>query len=228
MIDCNIYFPYDPYRSRQKETIDYIYEKLSDNGSVVLIGPNGTGKTIISQSGVLPIIYEKNFKSIILCRTSAQNDRTIKELKKIKEKASDVNGIALRGRKNMCINEDLLEEKLTVKELMDLCKDERINEKGCKYFQLFKKDINEDNDDQFYNEHEFTNKVLLKLIDQFKDDVIDTNKLMDVCREKEICPYYFIKALRPGNLNVRMMHKALLHGITPGDFTNRLKELPEI
>ena len=34
--------------------------------------------------------------------------------------------------------------------------------------------------------------------------------------------------ISPSNLEVRMMHKALLHGISPSEFNARLREVPEM
>ena len=65
--------------------------------------------------------------------------RIIKELnhvsKYIKKKASEIkiNGLSIRGRNEMCLNETLLSLKLGPKESMAVCSDLRRN-RNCRHF----------------------------------------------------------------------------------------------
>ena len=79
------YFPYERYRKGQEAIIKEINNHLKNKGHFLLIAPNGTGKSIISLTSTLPIINSNNLKLIYLCRTHQQNDRIVKELKKIKK-----------------------------------------------------------------------------------------------------------------------------------------------
>ena len=68
-----------------------------------------------------------------MCRTHSQNRRVIKELIKISQKIKDdnlglkLNGISIRGRNEMCLNQTLLNLKLNPKESMAVCGDLRQN-----------------------------------------------------------------------------------------------------
>ena len=80
-----------------------------------------------------------------MCRTHSQNRRIIKELIKISQKITEdnlsvkLNGLSIRGRNEMCLNETLLSLKLNPKESMSVCKDLRQN-RNCSYFSnLLKK-----------------------------------------------------------------------------------------
>lgn len=193
-LDFNSFFPYTSYRRGQKEIIEDINNHLLDKGHYLVSAPNGTGKSIISLTSVLPIIYEKNLKLIYLCRTHQQNDRIIRELKLIKEKQPFINGISLRGRNNICINEEVLKDNPSVEELIKICKDERNKDRGCKYYQKFK--IN--GEDPFLNELEikqYNNPELFDILVEYQNKVVDMEELYQDCLEKEICPYYFIKEL---------------------------------
>ncbi|KKN49876.1 hypothetical protein LCGC14_0638410 [marine sediment metagenome] len=191
MIDYNpeMFFPHEKYRDQQKETIQKIYQGMFNGKPYVLKAPNGTGKSSIGLSSTLPIIYEKGKKLVYLCRTIQQNDRVIRELKKIKKKQSFVSGIAIRGRNNMCINELFLKDNPSMKELMQLCQRARKTETGCKYYKsFFNKDSEVENDYSFsYNDK------LSSIIEEFSSKIIDTDELMRVCKERKICPYYMIK-----------------------------------
>ena len=105
----------------------------------MLVSPNGTGKSIIALSGLLPLAYEKNLKIIYTCRTHSQNTRIIKELNKIYQflKKNNIktklNGLSIRGRNEMCLNKTLLSLKLNPKESMSVCNDLRKNA-NCIHF----------------------------------------------------------------------------------------------
>ncbi|GAG88184.1 unnamed protein product, partial [marine sediment metagenome] len=106
----------------------------------MLVAPNGTGKTIIALSALLPLVFEKKLKIIYLCRTHSQNTRVINELVKISHflnkssfKDKKINGLTIRGRNEMCLNKTLLSMKLNPKESMSVCKDLRKN-KNCLHF----------------------------------------------------------------------------------------------
>ena len=80
-----------------------------------------------------------------MCRTHAQNRRVIKELIKISQKldkdnlAVKLNGLSIRGRNDMCLNETLLNLKLNPKESMSVCKDLRQNRNCVPFLNLLKK-----------------------------------------------------------------------------------------
>ena len=153
----------------------------------MLVAPNGTGKTVIALSGLLPLAYEKNLKIIYTCRTHAQNRRVVKELIKISQEIEDeklslkLNGISIRGRNEMCLNETLLSLKLNPKESMSVCADLRQN-RNCKYFlNLLKK--------------RGDTESAMKLAPELFEKPIDAEELITFCKDKQICPYFLCKFL---------------------------------
>ncbi len=153
----------------------------------MLVAPNGTGKTVIALSALLPVAFEKNLRIIYMCRTHSQNARVIKELSKIsdvlKQKNNNIKirGISIRGRNEMCLHETLLSMKLSPREAMSLCKDLR-NNRNCPYFLTLLKKKNELN-----------NPVLIS--PETFDKPIEAEELINLCREKKLCPYFLSKFL---------------------------------
>lgn len=153
----------------------------------MLVAPNGTGKTIIALSALLPVAFEKNLRIIYMCRTHSQNARVIKELNKIsaslekKDTNIKLRGISIRGRSEMCLHETLLSMRLNPKESMSLCKDLR-NNRNCPYFlNLLKK------------KNELDNPMLIS--PETFDKPIEAEELISLCREKRLCPYFLSKFL---------------------------------
>ena len=79
----NEYFPYNSFRPEQERYIIQIERDSRLKKNILLSAPNGTGKTVIVLSAVLPVALERGLKIIYMCRTHTQSDRVIKELKKI-------------------------------------------------------------------------------------------------------------------------------------------------
>ncbi|TFF88296.1 MAG: hypothetical protein EU550_01550 [Promethearchaeota archaeon] len=151
------------------------------------MAPNGTGKTIIALSSLLPVLFEKNLKLIYLCRTHSQNARVIKELIKISDSLKQnnnniqINGLSIRGRNEMCLNDTLLELNASPRESMAVCSDLRKNN-NCKHFlNLLKKR------DQYDNPTLIAPEIFL--------EPIDADDLIHFCKEKQLCPYFLSKFL---------------------------------
>jgi len=123
------FFPYEQFRQDQENIIIQIEKASADKKNSLLSAPNGTGKTIIALSALLPLALKNNLKIIYLCRTHSQNTRIIKELTKISKFLVKnnlnikVNGLSIRGRNEMCLNEILLSLKLKPRESMAVCGD---------------------------------------------------------------------------------------------------------
>ncbi|MFX0080791.1 MAG: helicase C-terminal domain-containing protein [Candidatus Hodarchaeota archaeon] len=181
------FFPYDKFRRDQENIIKQIENDSKTKKNILLVAPNGTGKTIIALSGLLPLAYEKNLKIIYMCRTHSQNRRIIKELTKISQKITKdnlsvkLNGLSIRGRNEMCLNETLLTLKLNPKESMSVCRDLRQNRNCGHFLNLLKQ------------KGELEKPVLLA--PELFNKPIDAEELINFCRNKRLCPYFLCKFL---------------------------------
>ncbi|MFX1345453.1 MAG: helicase C-terminal domain-containing protein [Promethearchaeota archaeon] len=181
------FFPYDKFRKDQEKIIKQIEIDSKSKKNILLVAPNGTGKTIIALSGLLPLAYEKNLKIIYMCRTHSQNRRIIKELIKISKKITEdnlsvkLNGLSIRGRNEMCLNETLLTLKLNPKESMSVCRDLRQNRNCGHFLNLLKK------------KGELESPILLA--PELFNKPIDAEELINFCRNKRYCPYFLCKFL---------------------------------
>lgn len=181
------FFPYEEFRKEQEEIIKKVELASKENKITLLVAPNGTGKTIIALSALLPLVYENDLKILYMCRTHSQNTRIIKELRKIshylniQNQKIKLNGLSIRGRNEMCINKTLLSLKLDPKESMAVCFDLRTNN-NCRYFNnlLKKKDQTE---------------KLTSLAPELLNQPIDAEDLLNFCSENKLCPYYLSKYL---------------------------------
>jgi len=181
------FFPYEHFRRDQERIIKQIEKASREKKNSLLAAPNGTGKTIIALSALLPLAYKKNLKILYLCRTHSQNTRIIKELTKISTHLRNndinvkVNGLSIRGRNEMCLNEVLLSLKLNPRESMAVCSDLRKN-RSCKFFlNLIKKRDQHDN--------------LINIAPEIFNKPVDAEDLIKFCRDKKLCPYFLSKFL---------------------------------
>jgi len=181
------FFPYEQFRQEQENIIIQIEKSSAVKKNSLLSAPNGTGKTIIALSALLPLALNNNLKIIYLCRTHSQNTRIIKELTRISKFLIKnnlnikVNGLSIRGRNEMCLNEILLSLKLKPRESMAVCGDLRKN-KSCKYFlNLLKKKDMHDNP--------------INIAPDLLNKPVDAEELIHFCRDKKLCPYFLSKFL---------------------------------
>ncbi|MFX0028293.1 MAG: helicase C-terminal domain-containing protein [Candidatus Hermodarchaeota archaeon] len=186
-MDYLSFFPYEKFRKDQENLIKQIEVDSKSRKNILLLAPNGTGKTIIALSGLLPLAYEKNLKIIYMCRTHSQNRRIIKELNKVSQEIAKnkvsvkLNGISIRGRNEMCLNETLLELKLNPKESMSVCRDLRQNRNCGHFLNLLKKRGDSDS--------------AVSLAPELFEKPIDAEDLISFCKDKRICPYFLCKFL---------------------------------
>ena len=102
------FFPYETYRQEQRNLMRYIEMNARLEKNVLLLAPNGTGKTVIALCALLPIAKEQGLKIIYVCRTHTQSTRVIEELQNIVDHCHfNISGLALRGRKQLCLHPTL-------------------------------------------------------------------------------------------------------------------------
>lgn len=176
------FFPYPTFRPEQERLIGEIERAVRLKKNVLLVGPNGVGKTIIVLSALLPTAYERKLKIVYMCRTHSQSARVIQELKKIYEynprSGYDNSGLSIRGRNEMCLNETLKKTKISPTEAMSKCKSLRVS-KSCVYYTNVKNSTDGFKDlDLFY----------------FKKPV-EAEELIELCEKKLYCPYFLSKSL---------------------------------
>ena len=181
------FFPYDQFRESQEDLIKQISESAKARKNILLIAPNGTGKTVIALSALLPLAIEKNLKIIYMCRTHAQNRRVIKEMTKI-SKFHDINnldiklnGLSIRGRNEMCLNDTLLALKFNPREAMAVCGDLRKNRSCSHFLNLLKKKGELEN--------------LVSLEPELFNKPVDAEDLILFSKKKKLCPYFLSKFL---------------------------------
>ena len=171
------FFHYPIFRKDQEEIIDLIEKNARQGKNILLVAPNGTGKTVMALSGLLPLAQEKGLKIVYLCRTHAQSSRVIKELEKISDSLSgsstSVAGISIRGRKEMCLNGVLLKMRASPSEAMGVCADLRKN-RNCLYYRNVKK-VNES----------FKNLDLYEF-----NRPVDAEELMEYCKYNSSADLY--------------------------------------
>ncbi|MFX1375474.1 MAG: helicase C-terminal domain-containing protein [Promethearchaeota archaeon] len=181
------FFPYENFRKDQETIIKQIENGSKLRKNILLVAPNGTGKTVIALSGLLPLVYEKDLKIIYMCRTHSQNRRIIKELIKISQKMAKnnllvkLNGLSIRGRNEMCLNETLLTLKLNPKESMSVCRDLRQNRNCPHFLNLLKKKGEVES--------------VISLAPDLFNKPIDAEEMISFCSEKKLCPYFLCKFL---------------------------------
>jgi DNA excision repair protein ERCC-2 len=176
------FFPYAVFRKDQEEIIYRIEKSARQGNNILLVAPNGTGKTVMALSGLLPLVQDKGLKIVYLCRTHAQSSRVIQELIRIKDSLAGTNttvtGISIRGRNDMCLNPLLLKLRASPSESMGVCADLRKNN-NCAYYRNVRK-LNEG----------------IKNIDLYEfNRPVDSEELMDYCTNNKYCPYFLAKYL---------------------------------
>ena len=56
------FFPYEQFREEQEEIIKQVELASREKKITLLVAPNGTGKTIITLSALLPLIFQNDLK----------------------------------------------------------------------------------------------------------------------------------------------------------------------
>jgi DNA excision repair protein ERCC-2 len=163
-------FPYSKYYPNQEDIIEFISSRTRAGNNPVFESPTGSGKTVAVLS--IPLAREQDKKIIYLCRTHEQMDRVIEELKMISAN-TNVLGISMRSRKDLCPNEFILENTHSNAEGRFACSILK-REGKCAYYKNLER------------------KTVLK----FKGP-LNSGEIARACGADSVCPYEFLKSLLP-------------------------------
>jgi DNA excision repair protein ERCC-2 len=204
------YFPYIEIRPLQNQIIEMISKENKSKKHIVIQAANGVGKTIAILTALLPICLEKKKTIVYCCRTHQQMSRVIEELKMIKQ-LKPISGLALRGRKELCLHPIIQKFALDAGNAADICRYLK-KENKCKYFSnLVKKNIKG------------------KIEEITKKQVLDSLEIFKIGKSLEVCPYEVSKKIIP---NVDVIAASYQHVFNPGIQMNFLlnldKELKDI
>ncbi|MHA2357770.1 MAG: helicase C-terminal domain-containing protein [Candidatus Heimdallarchaeaceae archaeon] len=164
------FFPYIEVRPLQQEIIQTIETDIRKRAHFIIQAANGVGKTIAILSSLLPFCKAKKKMIVYSCRTHQQMSRVISEMKMIKQ-LSPVKGIALRGRKELCLHPILQKFAVDSGNASEICR--YLKEAGrCKYFNKLA-----------------DKKAIQKISRMTKKEVMDSQELIDIGKSLEVCPF---------------------------------------
>ncbi len=169
-VEWEKYFPYLEIRPLQKQMIETISENMSEGSQIIIQAANGVGKTISLLSATLPIAKEKKKTIVYCCRTHQQMSRVVEELKLIKQ-LNQVSGLALRGRRELCLHHIIKKFSVDAANAADICRFLK-KEGKCKYFTNLANKSKSDSADKIIQ-----NKVL------------DSKELIEIGQNLEVCPF---------------------------------------
>ncbi|KAG0437526.1 General transcription and DNA repair factor IIH helicase subunit XPD [Dictyocoela muelleri] len=134
--NLKIYFPYDYIYPEQYKYMTEVKHLLDNYGHAILEMPSGTGKTIALLS--VCVSYHLHYgKKIIYCsRTVSEIQKALDELKKLiifikKFRKINFLGVGLASRRNLCINENVINQSDIEKECRLITSEWNMN---CPFF----------------------------------------------------------------------------------------------
>ncbi|NHI92003.1 MAG: DEAD/DEAH box helicase [Candidatus Lokiarchaeota archaeon] len=205
------FFPFSKTRPGQDELIKEIYYSVSAKKNVIIEAPNGIGKTVSALSSIIPYLKgTKKDRVLIYCtRTHSQMDQVLQELKRIQAtKSVQIRGLSFKGRKNMCINQLVIDKAGSSREFVDLCNLLRSKDQ-CNFF-------NELNDAMFD-------------VSTYLDKTMSATDLVLIGKQLHVCPYFLGKKLIA---NVDLIATTFQYMVNPfirSIFLKDLqKEMPEL
>lgn len=172
-------FPYR-YRPGQRELVEFIDGSIRDGMCPVIEAGTGTGKTITSLAGAIPVARERDLKIVYLTRTKSQQLQVIRE-------CGSIGGVVcagLQGRTaQSCpmMRDDPDLRTGTPEEISKLCSEYKRRKEGgceCPYFA---------NLEGASEEH---------WLDVLRSDP-EPEAFARICEDSTICPYELMKHLLP-------------------------------
>ena len=170
------YFPYLKIRPLQNQIIEKIQEGCESRSHIIIEAANGVGKTIAVLAALLPYSLKRKKTVVYCCRTHQQMSRVISELKMVNQ-LTPVSGIALRGRKDLCLNSIVQKFAIDAGNAADICR--YLKKEGkCKFF------------------NNITDKKKMSQIKGIThNQVLDSQEILNKGKSIEVCPYEISKRL---------------------------------
>lgn len=170
------FFPYLTIRPLQKTIMETITQDNKRKSHFIVQAANGVGKTIAVLASILPISFAKDKTVVYCCRTHQQMSRVVEELKMIKQLKS-VSGIALRGRKELCLNPIIKKFAVDSTNAADICR--YLKKEGkCKYFVNIGKKAKQE-----------------KMKEITHNQILDSSEILNIGKSLEICPFEISKRM---------------------------------
>lgn len=168
-------FPHDTVRESQEQLIKDIQEAIDNKKHIIAHAPTGLGKTAASLAPALTYAIKNDLTVFFLTSRHTQHLIAIETLKEIKEKhGADLLAVDIIGKKWMCTVPAI--DLLSSFEFTEYCKKQREDE-NCEY----------------YNNLKVKGKLspkAQKLLEEIKTlNPCHTGKLIQLCREQNMCPY---------------------------------------
>lgn len=203
--EASKYFPYVEVRPHQDEFIKTIFDAVENGRSVLIEGSNGLGKTVAALSACLPKAAEKRLKILYVARTHRQHDRVIEELKAISKK-TQVSGLSIRSRREMCLNTLITRHALDAREAIEAC--ELLKAKhACPYYR----NIEERTEEYSEIQHQITIQPYT------------ASEVHRIGRRRGFCPYEIIKSSLADVGTVALSYLYLFDPVTRSAFLRSLE-----
>jgi len=170
------YFPYLKIRPLQNQIIEKIQEGCESRAHIIIEAANGVGKTIAVLAAILPYSLKTKKTVVYCCRTHQQMSRVISELKMVNQ-LTPVSGIALRGRKDLCLNSIVQKFAIDAGNAADICR--YLKKEGkCKFFNNIA-----------------DKKKMSQIKGITQNQVLDSQEILNKGKSIEVCPYEISKRL---------------------------------
>jgi Rad3-related DNA helicase len=106
-----IIFPFEQYRSNQKEIIQKTLQCLQKRERLMLLAPSGLGKTVGTLFPSLKYALKKNLRVFVITSKTTQQHIYRETLRIFTKKKAEFNSIILTAKEKMCINNAFICDK---------------------------------------------------------------------------------------------------------------------
>jgi len=170
-------FPFEKVRDEQGELLEDVYKAVSEGKNLLANAPTGVGKTAAALAPAVECAIKNGKTVFFLTPKHSQHTIAVETLKRIKKRHKQpVKVVNLIGKQWTCLFSGVKE--LPSSEFSQFCKAHKSNE-TCAYY----KNVRDTKDNTVKQEA----KTIAKNIT--KKGPLHSNELLEMCVEKELCPY---------------------------------------